>query len=55
MGIDLDNMGLMAPKIESAEALKSIAKEATRPWYKKVEFWIGIIANIIAIIALLKN
>lgn len=47
-------MGLMAPKIESAEALKSIEKEYTKPWYKKGEYWVGIVANIIAIIALLK-
>jgi hypothetical protein len=47
-------MGLMAPKIESAEALKTIAKEATRPWYKKGEYWVGIVANIIALIALFK-
>jgi hypothetical protein len=45
-------MGLMAPKIESAEALKTIAKETSKPWYKKVEIWIGIIANIIALFAL---
>jgi len=47
-------MGILAPKIESAEALKTIARESTKPWYKKGEYWIGIIANIIAIIALLK-
>ena len=45
-------MGLMAPKIESAEALKNVAKEVTKFWYKKPEFWIGIIANIIALGAL---
>ena len=45
-------MGLMAPKIESAEALKKIAAEASKPWYKKPEVWIGIVANIIALGAL---
>ena len=45
-------MGLLAPKIESAQALKTMANEMTKPWYKKVEFWIGIIANIIALGAL---
>jgi len=42
----------MAPKIESAEALKTLAKEATRPWFKKPEYWIGILANLIALGAL---
>lgn len=46
-------MGLMAPKIESAEALKAMAKEATKSWYKKPEFWIGITANVIALGALI--
>ena len=32
-------MGLMAPKIDSAEALKKIATEYTNPWYKKWEAW----------------
>jgi hypothetical protein len=45
-------MGLMAPKIESAEALKRIASEASKPWYKKPEVWIGVVANIIALGAL---
>lgn len=45
-------MGLLAPKIESAQALKDMAEEAKKPWYKKVEIWIGIIANIIALCAL---
>lgn len=45
-------MGLLAPKIESAEALKTIANEVRKPWYKKAEFWIGIIANAIALGAL---
>ena len=43
----------MAPKIESAEALKTIAKEASKPWYLKIEIWIGIVANIIAVGALI--
>ena len=47
-----NDMGLMAPKIESAEALKTIAKEAAKPWHKKPEFWIGVVANVIALGAL---
>jgi len=47
-------MGILAPKIESAEAFKAIAKEYTKPWYKKVEFWMATFADIIALIALLK-
>ncbi len=46
-------MGNMAPKIESAEALKAMAKEASKPWYLKVEAWIGIVANVIALGALI--
>ncbi|MBI4059531.1 hypothetical protein HY406_00530, partial [Candidatus Giovannonibacteria bacterium] len=53
-------MGLMAPKIESAEALKimaeatnAMAKETTKPWHKKPEIWIGIIATLTAIGALI--
>ncbi|MDO8590927.1 MAG: hypothetical protein Q7R65_03025 [bacterium] len=45
-------MGLLAPKIESAQALKTMASEMTKPWYKKAEFWIGIFANVIALGAL---
>jgi len=44
------------------EATTKMANEATKPWYKKPEFLIGIIANVIAlgalvvaIIALLKK
>jgi hypothetical protein len=55
------NMGLLAPKIETAEALKTMTSEITKPWYKKAEFWTSISANtialgalIVAIIALLK-
>lgn len=46
-------MGNMAPKIESAEALKTMAIEVSKPWYLKVESWIGIVANIIALGALI--
>ena len=42
----------MAPKIESAQALKTMANEMARPWYRKTEFWIGIVANMIALCAL---
>ena len=49
-----NDMGLMESKIKSARALETMAKGATKPWYKKGEYWIGIIANVIAIMALLK-
>lgn len=39
-------------KIKSAESLQTLANQATKPWYRKPEFWIGIIANIIALGAL---
>jgi len=42
-------MGLMTPKIESAEALKVIAKETSKVWYLRGEAWMGIVANITAI------
>lgn len=42
----------MAPKIETAQALKTMASEITKSWYKRPEFWIGIAANIIALGAL---
>lgn len=54
-------MGLLAPKIESAEALKIIAKESTKPWYKKVESWlvviniVALIVNIVIMIATIKK
>jgi hypothetical protein len=47
-------MGINAPQIEAANALKMLSNEATRPLFKKWEFWIGVIANVLAIIALLK-
>ncbi len=50
----------MAPKIESAEALKvmaeateTMAKETTKIWYKKPEICIGVIATLTAIGALI--
>jgi hypothetical protein len=45
-------MGLMAHKTETAQALKTMAIEITKPWYKKPEFWMGIFANVIALGAL---
>lgn len=45
-------MGLLAPKIETAQALKTMANEMAKPWYRKAEFWIGIFANVIALGAL---
>lgn len=35
----------------STKALQDIAKVATKPWYKKAEFWIGII--VAALVALI--
>lgn len=46
-------MGLMAPKIESTEALKVIAKAASKPWHRKAEIWMSVTANVIAIGALI--
>lgn len=46
-------MGLMEPRIKSAQALETLAREATKPWHNKPEFWIGIVANIIALGALI--
>ena len=34
------------------EATTKMANEASNPWYKKAEYWIGIIANLIALGAL---
>lgn len=46
-------MGLMEWKIKSADSLQTLANQATKPWYRKPEFWIGIVANIIALAALI--
>ena len=35
------------------EATTKMANEVSKPWYKKPEFWIGIIANLIALCALI--
>lgn len=35
------------------EATTKAAGEMIKPWYKKPEFWIGIIANMIALGALI--
>jgi len=35
------------------EATTKAAIEIAKPWYKKAEFWIGIIANVIALGALI--
>lgn len=35
------------------EATTKMANEVSKPWYRKAEFWIGIIANLIALIALI--
>ena len=34
------------------EATTKMANEVSKAWYKKAEFWIGIIANLIALSAL---
>lgn len=39
----------------STKALQDMAKVATKPWYKKAEFWIGIIANAIALAAFIRT
>lgn len=41
-----------AAQIESARTLSNIGKEYTKPWYKRTEYWIGIVANVIALGAL---
>lgn len=35
------------------EATTKAADEMTKSWYKKPEFWIGIVANLIALGALI--
>src|SRR3989344_5369028 len=45
-----NNMGM---KERYWEATTKAANEITKPWYKKAEFWIGIIANVIALGALI--
>ena len=44
-------MGLMA-KNRKCRSIKKLAMEATKPWHKKPEVWIGIVANVIALGAL---
>ena len=34
------------------EATTKAANEIIKPWFKKPEFWIGIVANVIALGAL---
>ncbi len=34
------------------EATTRAANDITKPWYRKTESWIGIVANIIALSAL---
>lgn len=46
---------LLESKENSARALQDIAKVATKPWYKKAEFWIGLFANAIALAALIRT
>lgn len=43
----------MGQKERSQEAIIKIAGEYTKPWHKKGEYWIGIIANLIAVGALI--
>ncbi|MEK6880252.1 MAG: hypothetical protein AABY22_11615 [Nanoarchaeota archaeon] len=42
----------MSLKAKSQEAVIKIANEYTKPWYRKGEYWVGIIANLIAVGAL---
>ena len=43
----------MGMKEKYWESTTKMADEIIKPWYKKVEFWIGIIANLIAFCALI--
>ncbi|MCL5781874.1 MAG: hypothetical protein M1459_00765 [Patescibacteria group bacterium] len=50
-------MGLLKWKddvAKASDAMDALAKEYTKPSYKKVEFWLSIIAIVISIIALCK-
>ena len=40
---------------KNTKALEDMAKVATKPWHKKLELWIGIVANAIALIALIRT
>lgn len=42
-------MSILKSKIEGTEAEKTIAKEISKPWFKKIESWLSIV-NIIALI-----
>ncbi len=49
-------MGFKLQQIEKqTTALQNMAEVATKPLYKKAEFWIGVIANIIALLALIRT
>lgn len=42
-------MGILKHKIRGTEAEQTIAKEISKPWYKKIESWLSIV-NIIALV-----
>lgn len=43
----------MGAKERYWEATTKAANELAKSWYKKPEFWIGIVANVIALSALI--
>lgn len=47
-----NKMGIMEWKINGNEAEKAIAKELTKPWYKKPEAWFSLVAAITGVIGL---
>src|SRR3989344_5984010 len=51
--IELNLENNMEMKERYWEATTKAAIEIAKPWYKKAEFWIGIIANVIALGALI--
>ena len=42
----------MGMKEKYWEATTKMANEVSKPWYRKHKFWIGIVANVIALCAL---
>jgi len=42
-------MGLLEHKINGTKAEQAIAKEITRPWYRKIESWLTVV-NILALL-----
>ena len=42
-------MGLMEHKIEGNKAEQTIARELSKPWYRKIESWLTVV-NILALL-----